>query len=200
MDDLLRTGNDLWEEKGSTPSGRMASGRGRVGGRSSSLEGESTFAAAVGPINPNTTRPGRAFRPPYRPRRVPDGRKGQRFHLGKNKEAFDAELFAIHRSMKVFLERQETWVAYTIFSDSAVTIERVFTDRAGPGQALARAVIKLEGLLVERGSQSPFSGPPPTRRSKWPTHTQSGRPSHSSTRWAREANLSHLKRKAIPTH
>lgn len=39
------------------------------------------------------TRAGEAFRPPYHPRRVPDGWAGKRFHLEKNKEAFDAELF-----------------------------------------------------------------------------------------------------------
>ena len=41
-------------------------------------------------------------------------------------------------------------MAYTIFSDSTAVIERVLTGRAGPGQALARAVIELERLLVER--------------------------------------------------
>ena len=68
----------------------------------------------------------------------------------KNKEFFDAELFAIHRAMKAFLERQETGVAYTIFSDSTVAIEQVLTGRAGPGNALARAVVELERPLVER--------------------------------------------------
>ena len=40
-----------------------------------------------GPITPNTARPGRAFRSPYHPRRVLGRWTGQRFHLGKNKEA-----------------------------------------------------------------------------------------------------------------
>ena len=37
---------------------------------------------------------------------------------------------------------------YTSFSDSTPAIERAVTDRAGPGQALARAIIELEELLV----------------------------------------------------
>ena len=71
--------------------------------------------------------------------------------MGKDKVVIDAELFAIHRGMKVFLKRQETEAAYTIFSDSTGAIEQVCADRAGPGQASARAVIELEGLLVEKG-------------------------------------------------
>lgn len=45
-----------------------------------------------------TMRPGRPFRPPYHPRRVARRRTRYPFHLGRNKEAFDAELFAIHRA------------------------------------------------------------------------------------------------------
>ena len=40
---------------------------------------------------------------------------------------------------------------YTIFSDSVAEIERASTDGPDPGQALARAVIELEGLLIGRG-------------------------------------------------
>ena len=90
-----------------------------------------------------TVRLGRPFRPPYHPSRV-----AERFHLGKNKEVFDSEHFAIHRALKIFLERYEQVVAYTIFSDSQVAIERALSDRSGPGQALARAIMDLERLLA----------------------------------------------------
>ena len=74
----------------------------------------------------NATRAGRAFRPPNRPRWVPDGWTCQRFCLGRE-EVFNAEPFAIHRAMKIFLERQETGVAYTTFSDSMAAINRAIT-------------------------------------------------------------------------
>lgn len=93
---------------------------------------------------------GRLLRPPYHPRRVADGRAGQGFHLRKNKEVSDAELFAIRRALKIFLERYEQVVAYTIFSGSQVAIERALLDRSGPGQAVAR-IIELERLLGVRG-------------------------------------------------
>ena len=38
---------------------------------------------------------------------VPEGWTGERFHLGNNKEGFDAELYAILRAMGVPLRRQE---------------------------------------------------------------------------------------------
>lgn len=73
------------------------------------------------------------------------------FPLGKEqcKGVFGAELFAIHRAMRI-LERQETGVEYTIFLDSTAAIEQVMMDRCGVGQALARAVIELKGVLGSR--------------------------------------------------
>ena len=81
-------------------------------------------------------RAGRAFRPHHHPRRAPDGWTEQRFHLGNNKEVSNAELFAIHRAMRIFLEREETGVAYTTPSDSTATIERAMMSPCGPRQAL----------------------------------------------------------------
>lgn len=82
----------------------------------------------------------------------------------------------------------------------------ICTDRAGLGQALARAVIELEGLLVEGGPQSPSGRPPPTRdRGKRSGRlirkvggratVQPGRPGIPPG-----GEPIHLKRKAIPTH
>ena len=76
---------------------------------------------------------------------------GQRFDLGKNKGVSDGELLASYRAMRIFPERQERGVDYAIFSDSTAAIERATTDRVGPDQALARAIIKLEELLIRRG-------------------------------------------------
>ena len=61
---------------------------------------------------------------------------------------------------------------YTIFSDSMAAIERVLTDRAGPIQALTRAVIELERLLTERGAPTLSAEPRPRgvwRATRWPT-------------------------------
>lgn len=55
---------------------------------------------------------------------MPEGWTGQRFHLGKNKEAFDMELFAVHHAMSIFVECQEAGETYTTFSDSTEAIER----------------------------------------------------------------------------
>lgn len=49
------------------------------------------------------------------------------------------------------LGETERGANYTIFSDSTAAIERATAGRAGPNQALARANIELEGLLIETG-------------------------------------------------
>ena len=48
--------------------------------------------------------------------------------MGRNKEVFGAELFTIHRSIRIFLESQETGVEYTMFSDPAAAIKRAMMD------------------------------------------------------------------------
>ena len=49
-----------------------------------------------------------------------------------------------------FFKRQEIGADYTIPSDLTAAIERISTDRAGACQALARQIIELEGLVIER--------------------------------------------------
>ena len=49
-------------------------------------------------------------------------------YLGKNKEVFDAEIFAIMRAVRLLEERGECGMAYTIFSDSQAAISRVQHD------------------------------------------------------------------------
>ena len=65
--------------------------------------------------NRRATRPGRAFRPPYHPRRVPVGWTGERYHLGRGGGVFDAELYVIMRAVGVLLRRQQLGKNYTIF-------------------------------------------------------------------------------------
>ena len=51
--------------------------------------------------------------------------------------------------MAILWQRQGSGADYTIFSESTAAIERVLAGRPGPGQALAKAVIEFERLLIE---------------------------------------------------
>ena len=61
----------------------------------------------------------------------------------RKNEVFGAELFAIHRVMRISLEQQGTGTAYT----TTPAIERATTDRCRPRQTLAKAIIELKELL-----------------------------------------------------
>jgi hypothetical protein len=67
--------------------------------------------------------------------------QGQAFHLGTNKEVFDAELYAIFRAMVRFARRRESHREYTVFADAQAALQRCADDAAGPGQAIARRII-----------------------------------------------------------
>ena len=53
---------------------------------------------------------------------------GKRFHLGDNKEVFDAETFAIYQALRVLDSWQETGKRYAILSDSQSASRRIMTD------------------------------------------------------------------------
>ena len=72
--------------------------------------------------------------------RSPEGMwTGRRFQLGKNKEAFDAEVFAVWQALRALEQRNESDCEYTIFVDSTSAITRVRDDARGPGQRLGVA-------------------------------------------------------------
>jgi ribonuclease HI len=75
---------------------------------------------------------------------------GQAFHLGTNKEVFDAELYAIFRAMVRFAQRKESHRHYTIFADARAALQRCADDTAGLGQAIARQII---GFCYELGGR-----------------------------------------------
>ena len=77
---------------------------------------------------------------------------GRRYHLGTNKEVFDAEAFAIYQVLRFVNRRQESGRRYTLFVDSTAAIERVRTDVLGPGQAHAIAAMESCGRIIERGN------------------------------------------------
>lgn len=55
-------------------------------------------------------------------------------YLGKNKEVFDAEAFAIMRAARLLAERGERGRSYTVFSDSRAAISRHVRPSPGPGK------------------------------------------------------------------
>ena len=77
---------------------------------------------------------------------------GRGTYLGKNREVFDAEVFALLRAVRLLDERGESGREYTIFSDAQAAVMRIQHDRRGPAQALARAVIATVDDLYERGN------------------------------------------------
>ena len=72
----------------------------------------------------------------------PDGWEGRCFHLGDNKEVFDAEVYAIAQAIEVIDQRQERGHRYTIFVDSTSAVDRIRTDAIGPGQSFSIAAIE----------------------------------------------------------
>ena len=44
-----------------------------------------------------------------------EGWTGKRYHLGNNKEVFDAEALAVYRALRLFDARQEIGRRYTVF-------------------------------------------------------------------------------------
>ena len=73
-------------------------------------------------------------------------------YLGKNKEVFDAEVYAILRAAKLLDERGERDRAYLVFSDSQAAIARVQHDGTGLAQALAKATIRIVDSLTCRAN------------------------------------------------
>ena len=71
-------------------------------------------------------------------------------YLGKNKEVFDAEVFAILQALNLLSGRDEQGQRYTVFSDSQAAIARAQHDRTGPAQALAKGAIRVVDSITSR--------------------------------------------------
>ena len=84
--------------------------------------------------------------------------------MGKNKEVFDAELFAIGQALDELNARGERDRDYTVFSDSQAAISRVQYDRTGPGQTAAIRAINTTRAIAERDNHNPTVDPFPCRR------------------------------------
>ena len=112
---------------------------------------------------------------------TPGGWTGCRYHLGSNKEVFDAEVFAVYRALSIIEQRQERERRYTIFVDSTSAIARVGDDSLGPGQRFARSAAASSPTTTASpsGGSQHTAGRPATR---WRTSTQRVRPPGRS-RW-----------------
>ena len=67
---------------------------------------------------------------------APSGWTGKFFHLGDNKEVFDAEVYAIAQALSVMDQRRGSGRRYTVFVDSTSAIGRVRSDSIGRARAL----------------------------------------------------------------
>lgn len=63
--------------------------------------------------------------------------------LGRHQEAFDAELEATVRGLRLVAKRRETGVRYVVITDSQAAMRRMLDDSPGPGQSRATFGIKL---------------------------------------------------------
>ena len=88
----------------------------------------------------------------YTPGRRDAGWTGRRSHLGKNKEVFDAELYALYQAAKIVDERREEGQDYTILTDSTAALERAASNRMGPGQRFAVSIMEVHDRLANRGN------------------------------------------------
>jgi ribonuclease HI len=76
----------------------------------------------------------------------------RRVHLGRQKEAFDAEMYAMSEAVKIADEICEEKEArrVTVFTDSQATLRRIQSDEPGPGQALALRTMNWESELTKK--------------------------------------------------
>jgi ribonuclease HI len=73
----------------------------------------------------------------------------RRVHLGRQKEAFDAEMYAMSEALKIANEicDKEEVRRVMVFTDSQATLRRIQSDEPGPGQVLASRTRIWEGVL-----------------------------------------------------
>ena len=123
-------------------------------------------------------------------------------YLGRNKEALDAEVYAIMRVVRLLDEREERGQDYTAFSDSQAAIARVQHDRTGPAQALAKAVITIVDSLTSRNNTLTVRWTSAHRRVEGNEQADAaaksaaeGEGERAASAYLREASLSHLTRK-----
>jgi len=88
--------------------------------------------------------------------------KKRRVHLGRQKEAFDAEMYAMSEAMKIADEMAEEKevVRVTVFTDSQATLGRIQSDEPGPGQVLALWTMNWGDALARKNIQVEYQWVP----------------------------------------
>ena len=132
--------------------------------------------------------------------------KEEGVYLGKNKEVFGAEVFAIGRALRIINERGERGRRYTIFSDSQAAISRAQHDRTGAGQTLAVDAIITTEAIADRGNTLTLRWIPShsgivgnERADKAAKRAAERKEGEANTEYLREASLSHLTRVTTET-
>jgi len=79
----------------------------------------------------------------------------RRTHLGQQKEAFDAEMYAMSEAIKIADEKaeKEKFARVTVFTDSQATLRRIQSDEPGPGQVLALRMMNWTDALARKNIQ-----------------------------------------------
>jgi len=79
----------------------------------------------------------------------------RRTHLGRQKEAFDAEMYAMSEAMKIADEKaeKEKFTRVTVVTDSQATLRRIQSDKPGPGQVLALRTMNWTDALARKNIQ-----------------------------------------------
>jgi ribonuclease HI len=82
----------------------------------------------------------------------------EKSYLGKKKEVFDAEVYAILRALRkaVEISNKQELKRVTVFSDSTTAIQRVQHTTVGPGQLMAIDSVNLNNKLAELGIQEEY--------------------------------------------
>jgi len=81
--------------------------------------------------------------------------KKRRVYLRRQKEAFDAEMYAMSEAMKIADEMAEKkeLTRVMVFTDSQATLRRIKLDEPGPGQVLALRTMNWADALAWRNIQ-----------------------------------------------
>jgi ribonuclease HI len=87
--------------------------------------------------------------------------QGRKIFMGRNKEVFDAEIYAIWVGLKAAKDRAEREEndgprAVTIFTDAQAALKRIRNDAPGPGQWLVRRILHTERQLRQAGWTTEF--------------------------------------------
>ena len=86
----------------------------------------------------------------------------RKVHLGRQKEAFDAEMYAMSEAVKIAndIAKDEEVRRVTVFTDSQATLGRIQSDEPGQGQVLALRTMIWESELLRKDIQVEYQWVP----------------------------------------